>query len=286
MKVKHFFDKETYTLTYIVYKEGFHSAIVIDPVWNLDLPSGKIQDRSILEIKEFLENNNLTPVLSLETHAHADHLSGSYRLKNYFPGIYTAISSRIKAVQSTFGSIFNMEKGFDKNSFDYLLDDHKTYSFDPFNIKILPTKGHTPACTSFLIENALFTGDSLFMPDFGTGRCDFPDGSALDLFNSVKNIIYSLPDDTDIYVGHDYQPGGRELLYMSTVKEQKEQNIHINQDTKLSEFIKMRESRDAILSAPKLLFPSIQVNITGGTLPFSEANGKKYLKIPLDNSSL
>jgi glyoxylase-like metal-dependent hydrolase (beta-lactamase superfamily II) len=280
MKVKHFFDEQTFTLTYIVHDKESKDAIVIDPVLNLNLASRKISHESNKKVIDFINDNELKLHAILETHAHADHLTGAFHLKKEFPEAKLMIGDKFPLVQKTFKTIFNLKKINDP--FDHLLKDGEELEFGTIKLKSIQTPGHTPACSSYLVdEKHLFTGDSLFMPDFGTGRCDFPMGSAKDLYNSVHEKIYSLDDEVVFYTGHDYQPNGRELKFKATIKESKEENIQLKESTSQEEFIQFREERDSKLDAPKLLLPSLQVNIQGGDLPEAEANGVKYLKIPL-----
>lgn len=283
IQIQHFFDPGTSTLTYVVHDPQTRDAVIIDPVWDFDSASGKLSEKSVEPVLDYLKRNNLSPLWILETHAHADHLSGSQLLKNLFPHIKIAIGERITEVQKTFKTIFNLGPDFDTSgkAFDLLLKEGQTFEVGSLKFKVLFTPGHTPACASYLIEDALFTGDALFMPDSGTGRCDFPSGSAENLYNSITQKIYSLPDSTRIFVGHDYQPQGRPLKYATNVKEQKTENIQLKAETSKSEFIDFRNQRDATLSAPKLLYPSIQVNINAGHLPKAESNGISYLKLPL-----
>jgi glyoxylase-like metal-dependent hydrolase (beta-lactamase superfamily II) len=282
MKVQHFFDPDTFTLTYVVYDEISKESIIIDPVLDFDPNSGKISTQSLDLLTNFIKDQNLNPLASLETHAHADHLSSSQYLKKIYPGIKIGIGEKIKLVQDVFGAHFNLKDlKADGSEFDLLFKDFEEKSFGSIKIKSIPTPGHTPACVSFLIEDLLFTGDALFMPDYGTGRCDFPKGSAKDLYHSIHENIYSLPDTTKIYVGHDYQPQGREMKFLTTVGESKMQNIQLKNTTSEEEFVNFRQNRDKTLKAPRLLLPSIQVNIKAGKLPESEDNGKSYLKLPL-----
>jgi len=283
MILAHFYDPNTNTLTYIVHKKNSNKALIIDPVWDFDPPSGRLYTDSAQQVFQYLEKHNLDPVACFETHAHADHLSGSQVLKKKFPKLEVAISKRITLVQDVFTKVFNIKdkSALNGTRFDRLLDDFEVVDFGGIHVKLIPTPGHTPACSSYLIEDMLFTGDALFMPDSGTGRCDFPAGSARDLYNSIVNHIYTLPDSTRIFVGHDYQPGGRQLAFESSVGEQKANNIHLSANKTEQEFIAMREARDATLNAPKLLLPSIQVNILAGHLPEPEDNGVSYLKLPL-----
>lgn len=281
MKIHHFYDPDTSTLTYVVFDEVSKDAIIIDPVLDFDPPSGKIEDRSAQEVVSFIREHHLIPHFILETHAHADHLSSSQLLKQVFPSAQIGISRRITLVQEVFKGVFNLpEFKADGSDFDFLFDDDKEFKAGKLKILPIPTPGHTPACTSFLIENNLFTGDALFIPDSGTGRCDFPKGSASDLFRSVTRL-YQLPDNTNVFVGHDYQPQGRELRFQTTVGENKLNNIQLKSTTTKEEYVAFREARDKTLKAPRLLLPSLQVNIAAGHLPTREDNGKSYLKLPL-----
>jgi glyoxylase-like metal-dependent hydrolase (beta-lactamase superfamily II) len=282
MKIETFFDQTTFTLTYMVYDETTNDAFVIDPVLNYDAASSSITYEQIDALEKFVNDNNLNLKYVLETHAHADHLSSSDVMKKRFPGLKIAISEHITKVQDVFKGVFNIsELKTDGSQFDILFKDQDILKIGSLEVKVINTPGHTPACTSFLINDILFTGDALFMPDYGTGRCDFPAGCAEDLYNSVTNKIYTLPDSTKIYVGHDYQPGGRKLKWASTIGESKEKNIQLTASTSKDEYIKFRNDRDATLNAPKLLLQSVQVNINAGVFPDAEDNGLSYLKIPV-----
>ncbi len=283
LTVQHFYDELTSTLTYIVFDESSKDALIIDPVLNFDYASGKTSMESINALEAFIIEQNLTPHLILETHAHADHLTGALELRKRFPNLKDAIGENIIKVQSVFKDVFNL-RDFKTNGtqFDLLIKDGETVSAGSIEIKVISTPGHTPACCSFLIEDLLFTGDALFMPDSGTGRCDFPMGSASDLYNSIHEKLYKLPDSTRFFTCHDYQVGGRELKFESTIGESKESNIQLKETTTEQEFIKFRQERDLTLNAPNLLLPSIQVNIDAGRLPDAETNGKSYLKIPIN----
>ena len=273
LKIETQYDADTFTLTYIVYDDNTGDAVIIDPVLDIDTAAGKLSFESLNKITSFVKTQKLNVKGILETHAHADHLSSSQYLKEQFPEAQVAISERIKIVQETFRPVFNLKDlNIDGSQFDLLFKDHETYNFGSVAVKILPTPGHTPACTSFLIEDNLFTGDALFMPDFGTGRCDFPAGSAEDLYKSISEEIYTLPDETKIWVGHDYQPNGRELKFQTTVKESKEDNIQLSSKTSKEQFFTFRTERDKTLAAPRLLLPSIQVNVDAGHLPKEEDN--------------
>jgi glyoxylase-like metal-dependent hydrolase (beta-lactamase superfamily II) len=282
MKIKHFFDPDTFTLTYILSDPHTKDAIIIDPVLDFEQASGKVEDKSVLLLIDYIKIEQLTVKAILETHAHADHLSSSQVLKQYFPQAKLAIGEKIKVVQDVFKSHFNLEDlKTDASQFDHLFRDFETAQFGSIKVKAIPTPGHTPACMSYHIGDALFTGDALFMPDSGTGRCDFPKGSAKDLYHSISKNIYTLPDATKIYVGHDYSPEGRPMQFESTIHDSKKFNIQLKADTTEEQYVRFRENRDKTLKAPRLLLPSIQVNINAGHLPTRENNGKSYLKLPL-----
>ncbi len=281
--IQHFFDSATFTLTYVVHDPLTLDAVIIDPVWDYDPATSKLSTQSMDQVVAYIKENKLQPHFVLETHAHADHLSSSQLFKDIFPGIKVAIGERITDVQKLFKPVFNMPKDFNVfgTDFDVLLKENDILKAGSLSIKTFFTPGHTPACASYLIEDALFTGDALFMPDSGTGRCDFPAGSAEALYDSITKKIYTLPDETRIFVCHDYQPQGRELQYQTTVGEEKAKNIQLKAETTKDQFVEFRTKRDATLSAPKLLLPSIQINIRAGHLPAPEDNGTSYIKLPL-----
>lgn len=282
-KVQAFFDNATWTLTYVVFDETSRDAIVIDPVWDYDPASSKLSTTSAERVVQFVKHKELTVHLVLDTHAHADHVSGSQIVRKHFPNAKVGIGARIQDVQAVFKKVFNLEDEFptDGRQFDLLLQDQSLTKAGTLEVKTIFTPGHTPACASYLIGDAVFTGDALFMPDSGVGRCDFPAGSADDLYVSVHDRLYALPDETRVFVGHDYQPDGREIRFETTIGEQKKCNLQINAETKKSAFVEFRKTRDATLAAPRLLLPSIQVNINAGHLPEPESNGSSYLKIPI-----
>lgn len=282
MTIHHFFDPDTFTLTYVVVDETTKDAVIIDPVLDFDPPSGKVKDQSLQNVLEFIATRNLNVRAILETHAHADHLSSSQILKQRFPKAVLAIGEKIKIVQEVFKGYFNLAAlRTDGSQFDHLFKDFEEVSFGSLKMKALPTPGHTPACMSYLFGDVVFVGDALFMPDYGTGRCDFPKGSAHDLYHSVANTLYSLPDATRVFVGHDYSPNGREMRFETTIGESKRANIQLKAETSETEYVEFRTARDKTLKAPRLLLPSIQVNIAAGHLPDAEDNGKSYLKLPL-----
>lgn len=282
-KIKEFFDKETWTLTYVVWDENTNDAIVIDPVMDYEPASSKTSEMSAKVVIDFLRSKQLTLHFILETHAHADHLSGSQIFKRAFPNATIAIGEKIMKVQEVFKGVFDLPEDFktDGSQFDRLLKDGEEFSAGSIKIKTLFTPGHTPACASYYIDGNVFVGDALFMPDYGTGRCDFPAGSAVELYQSVHGRIYELPEDTKVYTGHDYLPNGRPLKFMATIAEEKRDNIQLKAQTELDEFVRFRTERDRKLAAPKLLLPSVQVNINAGHLPEPAANGKRYLRIPV-----
>lgn len=283
VRIKEFFDKNTWTLTYVVWDEKTKDALVIDPVMDYDQASSKTSEESAQEVIQFLKVHQLNLHFILETHAHADHLSGSQIIKKVFPKAVIAIGEKITQVQEIFKGVFGLPDDFktDGSQFDRLIKNQEILSAGSIKIKTIFTPGHTPACASYLIEDHVFVGDALFMPDYGTGRCDFPAGSATELYHSVHDKIYELPETTKVYTGHDYLPNGRSLKFISTVAEEKKENIQLKEKTSLEEFVKFRTERDRTLAAPKLLLPSVQVNIDAGHLPEPAPNGKKYLRIPI-----
>ncbi len=284
MEIKAFFDTRTSTLTYIVYDPSSKDAVIIDPVLDYEPVGSKVWTESVDKILAFLDENALTPHFILETHAHADHLSGAHTLREARPEAQVAIGERITIVQGVFKEELNLPDNFptDGSQFDRLLRENETVRAGTLEFSVIFTPGHTPACATYRFGDAIFTGDTLFMPDSGTGRCDFPAGSAKDMYHSITRKLYTLPEETRVFVGHDYQPNGRQLDFETTIGEQKRNNINLNEGMSEEEFIRFRNESDKTLGAPKLLYQSIQVNIDAGSLPKSEANGKRYLKIPVN----
>jgi glyoxylase-like metal-dependent hydrolase (beta-lactamase superfamily II) len=281
--VKEFFDQATWTLTYVVYDELSRDSVVIDPVWDYDPAASRLSTASAEEVAAFVKEQGLKVHYILETHAHADHVSGSQILKGFFPEAKVGIGAHITEVQKVFKGVFDLDPSFptDGSQFDILLEEDKILKAGTLEIRTIFTPGHTPACASYVIGEAVFTGDALFMPDYGTGRCDFPAGSAAVLYESVHEKLYRLPDHYKVFVGHDYLPGGRKLQFQSTIGQEKAQNIQLNAKTTREEFVHFRSTRDRSLAAPKLLLPSVQINIDAGHLPQPAANGIPYLKIPI-----
>lgn len=284
MRVEPFFDKSTSTLTYVVVDEGTGDAVVIDPVLDYDAASSTISRAAVDRITAYLHDNALTLKMIVETHAHADHLSGSQVLKEWSGGAPVGIGARITEIQRAFKHVFDLPADFatDGRQFDRLFDDGEVVTAGALSFEVIATPGHTPACVSYRFGDAVFTGDALFMPDMGTGRCDFPAGSAADLYESITTRLYTLPDATRIFVGHDYQPGGRPLAFETTVAAQKASNIQLPAGRAKDEFVEFRNARDAGLAAPRLLFQSIQVNVDAGSLPAASSNARRYLKIPIN----
>lgn len=284
IKVDPFFDHATNTVTYIVIDVASKLCAIIDPVLDYQANSARTSTQSADKIVSHIDKLGYKVEWILETHAHADHLTAAPYLKAKLGGSI-GIGEHIVRVQSTFKQLFNLPEEFvaDGHQFDHLFSDDEKFRLGHLDVRVMHTPGHTPACVSYLIEDAMFVGDTLFMPDYGTARTDFPNGSANRLYQSIQKLL-ALPDNTRIFVGHDYLPdeGRSEFTWQSSVLEQKHHNIHVHEGLSQQDFVTMREARDAGLDVPKLLLPAIQVNIRGGALPPPEANGQRYLKIPLN----
>lgn len=282
-EVTAFFDDDTFTVTYVVREPGGNICAVIDPVLDYDPDAGRTSTHSADRVLAFIEENELEVAWILETHAHADHLSAAAYLKSITGGL-TGTGSLITAVQATFKDVFNLGEDFEANGkqFDCLFDDGDLLDLGESCIQVLHTPGHTPSCVTFMIGDAAFVGDTLFMPDYGTARADFPGGDAALLYRSIQRL-FALPDETRLFMCHDYKaPGRDEFLWETTVAEQRANNIHIHNGVSEKEFVDFRQTRDAELSMPRLILPSIQVNIRCGEMPPAEDNGTVYLKIPVD----
>ncbi len=279
-QVKGFLDPLTMTISYVL-TDGTHAAI-IDPVLDYDAASGQTFTKSADKLVEYVREHALQLDWILETHAHADHLSAARYVKGKLGG-RIAIGENILKVQGVFKKLYNLQAEFQANGnqFDYLVKDGEVLKLGQLELKAMLVPGHTPACLSYQVGDVVFVGDTLFMPDIGTARADFPGGSAHDLYKSIKRIL-SLPEATRLMHCHDYPPAGREPKWESTVAEQRAHNIHVRDGIGADEFVAMREERDATLAAPRLLLPSLQVNIRAGDLPAPEDNGTAYLKIPLN----
>jgi len=281
-EVTAFLDEVTNTLTYVVADPETGQCAVIDPVLDYDLTAGRTSTTSVDAVIEFIEANKLSLDLVLETHVHADHLSAAPVLKKRLQA-RTAIGDNITAIQEAFTGIFNLDDvATDGSQFDLLLADGDEFPVGDIQAKVMHTPGHTPACVTFVIGDAVFVGDTLFMPDFGTARCDFPGGDAEALYDSIQKI-FELPNEARLFMCHDYKaPGRDEYAWETSVAEQRKHNIHINDGISKQEFVDFRTGRDSQLGMPKLIIPSIQVNICAGDMPGPEGNGVSYLKVPVD----
>ncbi len=282
-EVKAFFDEGTYTVSYIVKDPGSPSCAIIDSVLDFDPKSGRTDTTSADAIIAHVRENDLKVEWLLETHAHADHLSAAPYIKDQLGGT-TAIGSHITEVQDVFANVFNVEKGFqtDGSQFEHLFDDGEVFRVGGLEVTAMHTPGHTPACMTFVAGEAAFVGDTLFMPDYGTARADFPGGDARKMYRSIQKIL-ALPDETTLYMCHDYKaPGRDQYAWETTVAEEKANNVHIGGGVSEDEFVAVREARDATLSMPTLILPSVQVNIRAGEMPPAENNGVSYLKIPIN----
>lgn len=281
-QVQSFFDPDTSTFTHVIYdKVGRHGAVV-DPVLNFEQSSGRITHEAADKVIDFVKAQSLTIDWILETHAHADHLSGAAYMQSRIGG-RIAIGREIGRVQKVFKALFNLEPGFDTQGqqFDHLFDDGEAFAIGELSAVAMHVPGHTPADMAYRIGDAVFVGDTLFPPDVGTARCDFPGGDARQLYRSVRQIL-SLPAETRLYMCHDYPPTERAVEAVNTVAAQRAHNIHIQDGVTEDEFVARRQARDATLSMPRLILPSIQVNIRAGHLPPAEANGTVYLKVPVN----
>ena len=277
-----FFDPQTWTVTYVVWDPATRRAAVIDPVLDYDFKSGHTGTTSADQVLACVAENALHVDWILETHAHADHLSGARYLQRHVGG-KVAIGENIRAVQATFKKLYNLERSFlpDGSQFDHLFKDGETFMIGGVEATALPVPGHTPADMAYLIANAVFVGDTLFMPDVGSARADFPGGDAHHLYASIRRLL-ALPPETTMYVCHDYPPASRAAHWQTTVAEQKANNIHVRDGIGEDEFVAMRLARDATLDVPTLILPSIQVNVRAGQLPPVDENGVSYLRIPLN----
>lgn len=280
--VEGFHDKDTGTVTYIVADPSTGRSAIIDPVMDYDPKAGRTSTRSADAVIARVQERGLTVDWLLETHVHADHLSGLAYVKRAVGG-RTGIGARIGKVQEVFKDIFGFERGFqpDGSQFDHLFDDNETFGIGNLSGRVLHTPGHTPACVSYVIGDAVFVGDTLFMPDSGSARADFPGGDAATLYRSIHRIL-DLPPATRMFICHDYSPGGRAAAWETTVGEQREKNIHVHDGVDEAGFVDLRTARDKTLSMPVLIIPSVQVNIRAGELPQEASNGIRYLQVPLN----
>ncbi|RUO73127.1 MBL fold metallo-hydrolase [Idiomarina ramblicola] len=283
IKVTAFLDNDSETFSYVVYDSDSKQAVVIDPVLDFDYPSGKTYTQGAQRIIDFIKSQNLSVAWILETHAHADHLSAAPFLKKHL-NAPIAIGQHITEVQKLFKQVYHLEKEFLPNGehFDKLLEDGETFQVGAMAFRVIHTPGHTPADVAYVVnENKVFVGDTLFNPDVGTARCDFPGGSASTLYQSIQRL-FTLGKETEVYICHDYPPEGRQHQCKTTIEAQKQSNIHVGGQASEEQFVKWREERDATLSMPRLIIPAIQVNIRAGRLPPAEDDGTVYLKVPLN----
>lgn len=282
LMIQHFYDEPSGTLSYVVADEKSRNAAVIDCVLGYSMVSGRTDSRPSDVIVRYIREHELSLEWILETHAHADHLSGAQYIKSLLGG-RVAIGEGIRDVQAHFAPIYNFGSGFtpDGRQFDHLFADGDVFKIGELDCHVIATPGHTNDSVSYRIGSSVFVGDSLFMPDFGTARCDFPGGDAGLLYESIQRLL-ALPGDTRLYMCHDYMPGGRDLSWVCTVDEQRESNVHVKAGVSKDEFASMRRARDAELNLPALIVPAIQVNIRGGRLPDAEDNNIVYLKTPID----
>lgn len=281
-RVKAFFDKVTGTISYVVYDQPEGRAAIIDPVLDYDPKSGRTKTFIADQLIDFVRTLHLTVDWILETHAHADHLSSAHYLKQHLGG-KVAIGEHIQDVQRIFKSLFNLDEEFrqDGSQFDHLFKEGESFLIGQLKAQVLFVPGHTPADMAYQIGDAVFVGDTLFMPDVGTARCDFPGGNAHTLYHSIKKLL-SLPEQTRLFMCHDYPPEYREPTWECTVADQRHYNIHVHDGIDEAAFVKMRQARDAKLEMPVLILPSVQVNIRAGEMPPPESNGKRYFKIPIN----
>jgi len=281
--VQHFFDEPTNTFSYIVRDPGSQACAILDSVLDFDYAAGRTDVRSANEIIQYVRDNGLSVEWILETHVHADHLSAAPYLHEHLGG-KTGIGAKIVDVQEIFGKAFNAGTEFarDGSQFDRLFQEGDTFTIGHLEGRVLHTPGHTPACLTYVFGDAAFVGDTLFMPDYGTARCDFPGGDARTLYRSIQKVL-ALPEPTRIFLCHDYKaPGRDEYHHMTTVAEQRRANVHVHEGVSEDEFVKMRTERDATLDMPRLILPSVQVNMRAGHMPPAEDNGQVYLKVPVN----
>jgi len=281
--VTHFFDEPTNTFSYVVQDPDSSACAIIDSVLDFDYAAGRTDIRSANQIIAFVREKRLEVAWILETHVHADHLSAAPYLHEQLGG-KTGIGAHIVEVQEIFGKAFNAGTEFarDGSQFDALFNEGDTFTIGSLEGRVLHTPGHTPACLTYVIGDAAFVGDTLFMPDYGTARCDFPGGDARTLYHSIQKVL-SLPEQTRLFLCHDYKAPGRDAYqHETTVAEQRQANVHVNDGISEEEFVKMRTERDATLGMPRLIIPSVQVNMRAGELPPAEDNGQVYLKVPIN----
>lgn len=282
-QVKGFFDEATNTISYVVWDTSTDTAAIIDSLLDFDQASGRTNTKSADKMIAFVRDAGLTVDWIIDTHVHADHLTAAPYIKSQLGG-RTGIGEHISTVQKVFGKLFNEGQEFhtDGSQFDHLFKDGETYKVGNIEALAIHTPGHTPACMSHLIGDALFVGDTIFMPDFGTARCDFPGGDAGTLYDSIQKL-FALPESTRVFLCHDYKaPGRDDYVWETTIGDEKRDNKHVHEGVSKADFVKMRTERDATLDMPKLILPSVQINMRAGEMPPAEPNGKRYMKIPIN----
>ncbi|MEX0603832.1 MAG: MBL fold metallo-hydrolase [Marinobacter sp.] len=281
--VTHFFDQKTNTYSYVVKDPTSRACAIIDSVLDFDYAAGRTSTQSADALIEFVKREQLSVDWILETHVHADHLSAAVYIHDQLGG-HTGIGANIKLVQEIFDKAFNAGEEFERDGsqFDTLFSDGGEFSIGNLTCRVMHTPGHTPACLTYLIGDAAFVGDTLFMPDYGTARCDFPGGDARTLYRSIQKLL-ALHSETRVFLCHDYQAPGRDYFQNeTTIAEQRKHNVHVHEGISEDEFVKMRTERDATLGMPRLIIPSVQVNMRAGHFPPAEENGQQYLKVPLN----
>jgi len=278
-----FYDNTSSTASYVISDRSTRRAAIIDPVLDLDPVSWRVSSENAQKIADYVTNESLTVDWILETHIHADHVTAAAWLKKLVGG-KTGMGVGIKDVKRLVGELFNVldQTTSEETEYDVLFSDGAEFAVGEILGYVIATPGHTPTCVTYVIGNTCFVGDTLFMPDSGTGRCDFPMGDSETLFDSISSQLYSLPDATRVFVGHDYQPDGRAVAYETTIGDEKQSNIHLTRDIKVEDFVRFRRNRDKKLSPPALLFQSVQVNIDAGAMPTPESDQKRFLKIPVN----
>ncbi len=281
--VKGFLDKRSHTVSYIVQDPTSSSCAVVDSVLDFDYSAGRISYESADELIDYIREHSLKLEWLIETHVHADHLSAAPYIQQALKQGAIGIGEQIIEVQDVFGKVFNEGTQFERDGsqFDRLFTDNDTYEIGALNVRVMHTPGHTPACMTHVVGDAAFVGDTLFMPDGGTARADFPGGDARSLFHSTQRVL-ELPDDTRLFICHDYGPNGREIAWETTVAQEKEHNIHVGAGKTIDEFVELREARDKTLSMPALIIPALQVNMRAGNFPEADEDGNQYLKVPVN----
>lgn len=280
-RITTFFDEATSTATHVIDDPASGAAAVVDSVLDFDPKSGRTSTHSAERVLEFVRREGLAVQWHLETHAHADHLSAAPWLQQRLGG-RIGIGAGIRKVQGVFKRLFNApDMATDGSPFDHLFEDGERFAIGSLEARVIATPGHTPACVSYVVGDDAFIGDTLFMPDYGSARCDFPGGSAAELYRSVRKLL-ALPAHTRLHLCHDYPPDDRAPAWVSTVAEQRERNVHVHDGVDEASFVAMRQARDATLAMPQLMLPSVQVNVRAGQLPPPEDNGRRYLKLPID----